>query len=81
MSALAPYRKAIAAFLTVFATALLPQLDDGVVTLQKVLVALVAAVAGGGLTYAVPNTPVEEADPAEVARILRARADELDGGF
>ncbi len=58
MSKIAPYAKAVTAGLAAGLTALVTVLDGGV-TLQEWLLVAIAALGGGGVTYAVPNKPAQ----------------------
>lgn len=51
------YLKAIAAAVAAGAASLVTALDDGTVTAQEGVVALVAVLAACGVTWAVPNKP------------------------
>lgn len=56
-SKLKPYRKAIVAALVAGATALYAALADDHVTPGEWVMVLLALLGGGGVTYAVPNSP------------------------
>ena len=51
------YRKAIVAAIAAGGTAIVAALSDGTITAQEVGGIVAALLAGGGFTYAVPNTP------------------------
>lgn len=52
-----PFLKAIVAAVVAGGTALVAALSDGAVTAQEVGGIVAALLAGGGFTYAAPNTP------------------------
>lgn len=56
MRAIAPYRKAILAGIAAGIAAAIPLVDDGLTAAEILRVAL-AALGGGGVVYAVPNSP------------------------
>jgi hypothetical protein len=51
------YLKAVAAAVAAGAASLVTALDDGVISAQEGVVALVAVLAACGVTWAVPNKP------------------------
>lgn len=60
MEAAAPYAKAITAAIVAGLSALGSALDDGVITPQEYLYALLALVVASGAVWAVPNRPVDQ---------------------
>ena len=57
MARVAPYYKAVAAALMAFLTAIGTSLDDGTLTAQDWVGAVIALVAGLGVVFAIPNKP------------------------
>ena len=60
MEAAAPYAKAITAAIVAGLSALGSALDDGVITPQEYLYALLALVVASGAVWTVPNRPVDQ---------------------
>jgi hypothetical protein len=56
MDKIAPYYKAIAAALVAFLTAISTSLDDGSLTAQDWIGALIALLVGLGVVFAIPNS-------------------------
>lgn len=65
MEAAAPYAKAITAAIVAGLSALGSALDDGVITPQEYLYALLALVVASGAVWAVPNRPVGQTPDGE----------------
>jgi hypothetical protein len=57
MDKIAPYYKAVAGALIPFLTAISVSLQDGTLTAQDWVQALIALVVGGGVVFTVPNIP------------------------
>jgi hypothetical protein len=57
MDKIAPYYKAVAGALIPFLTAISVSLQDGTLTGQDWVQALIALIVGGGVVFAVPNIP------------------------
>jgi drug/metabolite transporter superfamily protein YnfA len=61
MNKISPYYKAIAGALVAFLTAISTSLDDGTLTAQDWIGALIALLVGLGVVFAIPNAPEESA--------------------
>jgi drug/metabolite transporter superfamily protein YnfA len=62
MDKIAPYYKAIAGAVVAFLTAISTSLDDGTLTAQDWIGAVIALVVGLGVVFVIPNKP---APPSE----------------
>jgi drug/metabolite transporter superfamily protein YnfA len=63
MNKIAPYYKAVAGALVAFLTAISTSLDDGTLTAQDWIGAVIALVVGLGVVFLVPNKPNANSNP------------------